>query len=88
MYNSFWVCHGKYCDSGCRTLPSFLVIGVGSQYLPMRLSSYLSFTPSTMASRKSTKLRIPHSQDDCELVGILEQLAPEESTQGRKIALV
>ncbi|KAG2065747.1 ectomycorrhiza-regulated esterase [Suillus decipiens] len=41
-----------------------------------------------MASRKSTKLRIPHSQEDCELVGILEQLAPEESTQGRKIALI
>ncbi|KAG1869037.1 ectomycorrhiza-regulated esterase [Suillus subalutaceus] len=41
-----------------------------------------------MASRKSTKLRIPHAQDDCELVGILEQLAPEESTQGRKIALI
>ncbi|KAG1851575.1 ectomycorrhiza-regulated esterase [Suillus subalutaceus] len=41
-----------------------------------------------MASRKSTKLRIPHSQEDCELVGILEQLAPKESTQGRKIALI
>ncbi|KAG1821317.1 ectomycorrhiza-regulated esterase [Suillus variegatus] len=41
-----------------------------------------------MATRKSTKLRIPHSQDDCELVGILEQLAPEEPTQGRKIALI
>lgn len=42
-----------------------------------------------MASiRKSTKLRIPHSQDDCELVGILEQLAPKESTKGRKLALI
>lgn len=41
-----------------------------------------------MTTRKSTKLRIPHSQDNCELVGILEQLAPNESTQGRKIALI
>ncbi|KAG2130647.1 ectomycorrhiza-regulated esterase [Suillus bovinus] len=41
-----------------------------------------------MATRKSTKLRIPHSQDDCELVGILEQLVPEEPTQGRKIAMI
>ncbi|KAG0704852.1 ectomycorrhiza-regulated esterase [Suillus ampliporus] len=41
-----------------------------------------------MANRKSTKLRIPHSQDDCELVGVLEQLTPEEPTQGRKIALI
>jgi hypothetical protein len=41
-----------------------------------------------MASRKSTKLYIPHSQEDCELVGILEQLAPKESTRSRKIALV
>ncbi|KAG1743187.1 ectomycorrhiza-regulated esterase [Suillus paluster] len=41
-----------------------------------------------MATRKSTKLRIPHPQEDCELVGILEQLTPEEPTQGRKIALI
>ncbi|KAG1821821.1 ectomycorrhiza-regulated esterase [Suillus subaureus] len=41
-----------------------------------------------MASRKSKKLRIPHSQEDCELVGILEQLAPKEPTHGRKIALI
>ncbi|OJA21030.1 hypothetical protein AZE42_02335 [Rhizopogon vesiculosus] len=38
--------------------------------------------------RTSTKLRIPHSQEDCELVGVLEQLAPEEPTHGRKIALI
>ncbi|KAG0704850.1 hypothetical protein DFH29DRAFT_333953 [Suillus ampliporus] len=41
-----------------------------------------------MATRTSTKLHIPHSKEDCELVGVLEQLTPEEPTQGRKIALI
>jgi hypothetical protein len=41
-----------------------------------------------MTPRMSTKLRIPHPQEDCELVGVLEQLTPEEPTHGRKIALV
>jgi hypothetical protein len=67
-----------------RTLPSFLVTGIA------RLSGtgcYFGFPPaSTMTT--STKLRIPHSQEDLDLVGVLEQLTPEQPTHGRKIALV
>jgi len=42
-----------------------------------------------MASRTSTKLFIPHPiEANCTIVGILEQLAPEQTTKGRKIALI
>lgn len=40
-------------------------------------------------SKKTTKLFIPHPHaESCSVAGVLEQLAPEEPTQGRKIALV
>jgi len=40
-------------------------------------------------STKSSKLTIPHPlESDCSLVGVLEQLAPEQSTHGRNIALI
>ncbi|KAF8158490.1 ectomycorrhiza-regulated esterase [Crassisporium funariophilum] len=42
-----------------------------------------------MTDRTSTKLFIQHpAEPECKLVGILEQLAPGEPTQGRKIALI
>ena len=42
-----------------------------------------------MTGRLSTKLSIPHTiGQDVTLVGILEQLAPDEPTQDRKLALV
>ncbi|KIJ62674.1 hypothetical protein HYDPIDRAFT_114347 [Hydnomerulius pinastri MD-312] len=41
-----------------------------------------------MTDRKSTKLQIPQPAEDCTLVGILEQLAPDQPTLGRKIALI
>ena len=40
-------------------------------------------------SVKTTKLAIPHPlEKDCAITGVLEQVAPEQPTQGRKIALV
>ncbi|KAF9221529.1 ectomycorrhiza-regulated esterase [Gyrodon lividus] len=41
-----------------------------------------------MVDRKSTKLHIPQPAEDCTLVGILDQLEPDQSTHGRKIALI
>ncbi|KAH9480227.1 hypothetical protein JR316_0006825 [Psilocybe cubensis] len=42
-----------------------------------------------MTDRASTKLHIPHPHEPgIQLVGVLEQLAPTESTHGRKIALI
>ncbi|KAF8644399.1 hypothetical protein AX16_008460 [Volvariella volvacea WC 439] len=42
-----------------------------------------------MAARRSTKLSIPHPDEpNCAIVGILEQLSPEQPTQARKIALI
>ncbi|KAF8158499.1 ectomycorrhiza-regulated esterase [Crassisporium funariophilum] len=42
-----------------------------------------------MSDRTSTKLFIQHpTERDCNLVGILENLSPNQSTHGRKIALV
>jgi len=42
-----------------------------------------------MANRTSTKVFIPHPLDpNCTIVGILEQLAPEQATKDRKIALI
>ncbi|KZT73816.1 alpha/beta-hydrolase [Daedalea quercina L-15889] len=42
-----------------------------------------------ITSKKTTKLLIPHPHaDNCSIVGMLEQLAPDEPTQGRRIALV
>ncbi|KAK0213520.1 Alpha/Beta hydrolase protein [Armillaria fumosa] len=39
--------------------------------------------------RTSTKISIPHSTEpNCSIVGILEQLAPNQPTNGRKIALI
>ena len=43
-------------------------------------------TPST--SVKTTKLAIPQPAEGCNIVGTLEQVAPDQPTQGRKIALV
>ncbi|KAI0335937.1 alpha/beta-hydrolase [Cubamyces sp. BRFM 1775] len=40
-------------------------------------------------TQKTTKLAIPHPHvQDCAIAGILEQVAPEQPTQGRKIALI
>ncbi|KAH9950554.1 ectomycorrhiza-regulated esterase [Amylocystis lapponica] len=41
-------------------------------------------------SKKTTKISIPHPADEHggSLTGVLEQLAPDEPTQGRKIALI
>ncbi|KAI0712203.1 ectomycorrhiza-regulated esterase [Earliella scabrosa] len=40
-------------------------------------------------SVKTTKLAIPHPlEKDCAITGVLEQVAPEQPTQGRKIALI
>ena len=40
-------------------------------------------------SKKTTKIAIPHSaHPEIAIVGVLEQVAPEEPTNGRKIALV
>ncbi|KAF9241080.1 Alpha/Beta hydrolase protein [Melanogaster broomeanus] len=41
-----------------------------------------------MVDKKSTKLHIPQPAGDCTLVGILEQLEPDQPTDGRKIALI
>ena len=42
-----------------------------------------------MPSQKSTRLAIPHpNEPGCEIIGILEQVEPDEPTQGRKIALI
>ncbi|KIJ17869.1 hypothetical protein PAXINDRAFT_175606 [Paxillus involutus ATCC 200175] len=41
-----------------------------------------------MVDRKSTKLHIPQPAGDCTLVGILEQLEPNQPTHRRKIALI
>lgn len=39
--------------------------------------------------KRSTKISIPHPlENDCAIVGILEQVSPEQPTRGRKIALV
>ena len=41
------------------------------------------------AGRKSSKIYIPHTEDeDCNIAGILEQLETEGNTHGRPIALV
>ncbi|KAI0670857.1 alpha/beta-hydrolase [Trametes maxima] len=43
----------------------------------------------TATSQKTTKLAIPHTlEKDCTIVGVLEQIAPEQPTQGRKVALI
>jgi len=40
-------------------------------------------------SKKTTKLFIPHPhEENCSIAGVLEQLAPDQPTQGRKIALI
>ena len=40
-------------------------------------------------SVKTTKVAIPHPlETGCSIVGVLEQVAPEQPTQGRRIALV
>ncbi|KAI9058270.1 alpha/beta-hydrolase [Trametes sanguinea] len=40
-------------------------------------------------SQKTTKLSIPHPHEkDCNIVGVLEQVAPGQPTQGRRIALI
>lgn len=40
-------------------------------------------------SKRTTKISIPHTlEEGCSLVGVLEQVDPDEPTQGRKIALV
>ena len=42
-----------------------------------------------ITTKKTTKLYIPHPHaENCSIVGVLEQLAPEQPTQGRRIALV
>ncbi|KAI0372117.1 alpha/beta-hydrolase [Pilatotrama ljubarskyi] len=42
-----------------------------------------------ITSQKTTKLQIPHPHEkDCAITGVLEQLAPEQQTQGRRIALI
>ncbi|KAJ7166450.1 Alpha/Beta hydrolase protein [Mycena crocata] len=42
-----------------------------------------------MADRSSAKVLIPHpNEPNCSIVGVLERLGVEESTQGRKIALI
>ncbi|EIW81097.1 ectomycorrhiza-regulated esterase [Coniophora puteana RWD-64-598 SS2] len=41
-----------------------------------------------MAVRKATKHSIPHTKEDCTLVGILEQVHPDSPTHGSKIALI
>ncbi|KAI0801784.1 Alpha/Beta hydrolase protein [Irpex lacteus] len=44
---------------------------------------------SPITSKKTTKLRIDHPKDpNTPLTGVLEQVAPEKPTQGRRIALV
>lgn len=48
----------------------------------------MSATPE-ITSQKTTKFSIPHPHEkDGNLVGVLEQLAPEQPTKGRRIALV
>ncbi|KAI8994115.1 alpha/beta-hydrolase [Trametes punicea] len=48
----------------------------------------MTATPET-TSQKTTKLAIPHPHEtDCSIVGVLEQVAPEQPTQGRRIALI
>ncbi|RPD62398.1 ectomycorrhiza-regulated esterase [Lentinus tigrinus ALCF2SS1-7] len=40
-------------------------------------------------SVKTTKVAIPHPlEKDCTITGVLEQIAPDEPTEGRKIALI
>lgn len=40
-------------------------------------------------SKKTTKLFIPHPDEEgVQIAGVLEQVAPEEPTQGRRIAFV
>ncbi|CCM01873.1 uncharacterized protein FIBRA_03944 [Fibroporia radiculosa] len=42
-----------------------------------------------ITSKRTTKLSVPHTYDkEVTLVGTLEQLAPDEPTQGRRIALI
>ncbi|KDQ62034.1 hypothetical protein JAAARDRAFT_203257 [Jaapia argillacea MUCL 33604] len=41
-----------------------------------------------MANRKTTKIAIPHPDEDLSIVGVLEQLEPEKPTKGRKIGLI
>ncbi len=42
-----------------------------------------------ITSKKTTKLVIPHPDEEgVTMVGVLEQVAPEGPTQGKKIALV
>ncbi|KAI0822246.1 alpha/beta-hydrolase [Trametes gibbosa] len=48
----------------------------------------MTTTPET-TSQKTTKFSIPHpDEQDSTLVGVLEQLAPEQPTKGRRIALI
>ena len=45
--------------------------------------------PPVNTSVKTTKIAIPHPlEEDCAIAGVLEQVAPDQPTQGRKIALV
>ena len=40
-------------------------------------------------SKKTTKVAVPHTiRQGIAIAGVLEQVAPEEPTQGRRIALV
>ncbi|KAI0354928.1 ectomycorrhiza-regulated esterase [Trametes cingulata] len=42
-----------------------------------------------ITTQKTTKLQIPHTYEkDCAITGVLEQVAPEQPTQGRRIALI
>ncbi|KAF8631027.1 hypothetical protein AX15_002638 [Amanita polypyramis BW_CC] len=41
-----------------------------------------------MATRKSTKIKIPYTNEPITIVGILEQLEPDKPTHGRGIALI
>ncbi|EIW59500.1 alpha/beta-hydrolase [Trametes versicolor FP-101664 SS1] len=46
-------------------------------------------TPPGSTSQKTTKFAIPHPYEkDCAITGVLEQVAPDQPTQGRKIALI
>lgn len=55
----------------------------------MTVPAILQIQYSTMAHRKSQKIRIQHTfEPGVSLVGILEQIEPSTSTKGRPIALV
>ena len=42
-----------------------------------------------ITTEKTTKLYVPHPHaENCSIAGVLEQVAPEQPTQGRHIALV